>query len=115
MVKPEYEALNQAFEGLSNYEALDRCDFESVDNEDWRKWIQDLSLSFSVTHFIYAYCNYLGYIHIVWKMHGKIEEITLTEDARLANISRANIITFATRKMREDFIEKCSESCKTLF
>ena len=112
VLKPEYSALDQALVGMSNYEALDLCDFEPVDKEDRRKWIQGLSLSCTVTHFTYAYGNYLGNMNIVWKIPEKIGDRNPSEDARLVNISRENIMTFATRKMRKDFIEKYSKSCK---
>ena len=111
-IKPEYRALDQALRGMSDYEALDLCDFEPTHKDDRRKWIQDLCLSCSITHFTYAYGNYLGNMNVVWKIPGKIEERKPSEDARLVNLTRENIMKFATRKMRKDFVDRYSKSCK---
>jgi hypothetical protein len=108
----DYDAIDKALTEAQYYEMIDLINFEPIDKERRRIWIQKLSVSSTINLFIYRYGNYLGNVNIVWKIPPDAKNRDPAKAARNVNLVKGDISQFATRQMRRDFIEKYSSKCR---
>jgi hypothetical protein len=111
-VAVEYRAIDRALNECENYQMIDLVDFEPSEKEDRRKWYKHLCVSCSVCIYSYKYGNYLGNINMIWKIPAKAIDRKSSENVRIINLVRDSVMTFSTRRMRRDFVNKYTKKIK---
>lgn len=91
---------------IEPYQAVDLIDFEPQNKDERKNWIQKLALSCPVTFFTYRYGNYLGNLNIIWKIPKLVRDRNTQKEIQTVNNVKEDIMKFATRQMRKDFIDR---------
>lgn len=105
-IKPPYQNINAVIMNIEPYQAVDLIDFEPQNKDERKNWIQKLALSCPVTFFTYRYGNYLGNLNIIWKIPKVVRDRNTQKEIQTVNNVKEDIMKFATRQMRKDFIDR---------
>ena len=62
--------------------------------------------------YVYRYGNYLGNVNIIWKIPKDLQQRSTDEEVRIVSDVKRGLMKFSTRRMRKDFIDRYSKSCK---
>ena len=111
-IKPQYEAIEQAVRETPYYKAIDLINFEPQEKEARRLWLKGLALSSTVNLFVFRYGNYMGNINFIWKIPSAEEDRKPSEAVCIVNLIKDDILKYATRRMRRDFIETYHKKCQ---
>lgn len=108
----DYIAIDKALQEARFYEVIDLINFEPIEKESRRSWIKSLVVASTINLFTYRYGNYLSNITFVWKIPSEEKKRDPAAVARNVNLIQDDVLKFATRSMRKDFIDRYSRKCK---
>ena len=108
VVSKKHQSIFEALGKMNPYEILSLQEYEPDDKKQRKSWVESLKFTFPVMKFAYPFGNYLGTLHILWKLPAKIEDRKSELDIKIMNEIREQIPVYSTRAMRREFIESFS-------
>ncbi|XP_062607328.1 uncharacterized protein LOC134269121 [Saccostrea cucullata] len=105
-VNKNYLKLHESLLEREPFDPLFLYDILPEDKFDRRKWIVNLTLPYSVKLYTHRFGNYLGNFHFVWK----IEDNDANGDLEAISSIKENLPVYATRAMRNEFINRYSKT-----
>lgn len=112
VIEPQYQALDEAVIQSAPYTPIPLIDYEPIDKSARRKFMYDLKLSTKVRMYSYYHGNYLGTIHVVWKLPDDPAEYCDEKTVAACRHIHKFIPMYATRAMKKEFFETYQKSAK---
>lgn len=98
--------LHESLAQLEPFDPLFLYDIQPEDKFEKRKWMDNLTLPYPVKLYTHRFGNYLGNFHFVWK----VEDDDATGDLEAISSIKEHLPIYATRAMRNEFINRYSKT-----